>query len=159
MRVPRWRRSTSGRRAPARVLLYFQIACFAAAVPLLVRLSLPRLQSLLGRRSCAGQPDAARVQEIITCVAAVLRVGAPLIQPTCLTRGLILYHFLRRAGFDVALCFGAGYPKGEFAAHCWLVHAGEPFMEPRDPRRWFTETYRLSSGTPDADRARDERSA
>jgi len=104
------------------------------------------LQALLGRRSSAGEPDAARVQEIIACVAAVLRVGASLIRPTCLTRGLILYHFLRRAGFEVALCFGAGYPAGQFAAHCWLVHAGMPFMEPRDPRRWFTEIYRLVPG-------------
>lgn len=89
-----------------------------------------------------------RVQEIIRCVGAVLRLAAPILRPTCLTRGLTLYHFLRRAGFDVALCFGAGYPNGEFAAHCWLVHAGQPYMEPWDPLPWFTEVYRLAPGAP-----------
>jgi hypothetical protein len=141
---------------PRKLLLCLQIACFAVAVPLVARLSLPRLQSLLGKRPRAGEPDQAQVQEIVACVAAVLRRGAPLIRPTCLTRGLTLYHFLRRAGFDVALCFGAGYPNGEFAAHCWLVHGGEPFMEPQDPRAWFTETYRLFPGPPDAGLARED---
>jgi hypothetical protein len=131
-------------RRPARLILCAQIACFAVAVPLLSRLSLPQLGSLLGRRRWAGAPDPDRIEDIIVSASTVLRYGAPLIRPTCMTRGLILYHFLRRAGLDVALCFGAGYPHGEFAAHCWLMHAGQPFMEQGDPHAWFTELYRLS---------------
>lgn len=126
------------------MFLCIQIACFAAAVPLLSHLRLPHLGTLLGKRRAVGEPDPVRIQDIVTAVGAVLRFGAPLIRPTCITRGLILYHFLRRAGLDVALCFGAGYPHGEFAAHCWLVHGGQPFMEPDDPRQWFTEMYRIS---------------
>lgn len=142
--MARWRRVARELRRPARLFLCIQIACLAAAIPLLVRFRLPRLGILLGKRHVAGEPDPARIQAIAAAVDAVLRFGAPLIRPTCITRGLILYHFLRRAGLDVALCFGAGYPFGEFAAHCWLVHAGQPFMEPVDPRPLFTEMYQIS---------------
>jgi hypothetical protein len=78
-------------------------------------------------------------------VLAALRVGRPLVRRGCLTRGITLYYFLRRAGADVRLCFGLGAVDGGdgFDGHCWLVLAGEPYLEPRDPRPLYTEMYRF----------------
>ena len=64
-----------------------------------------------------------------------------------LVRGLTLYRFLRRAGAEVSLRFGAGEMNGRFAAHCWIVYRGEPLAEPRDPRPLFTETWRIEPGS------------
>jgi hypothetical protein len=62
----------------------------------------------------------------------------------CLTRGLTRYYFLRRAGMDIALCFGMGRRNGEFMGHCWLVKDNEPFLEAEDPRPLYTVMYRIS---------------
>ncbi len=76
----------------------------------------------------------------------MIRWGRPLVRPGCLTRGITGYYILRRAGLDVALCFGVGLVPGtEVAGHCWLVLDGEPVLETADPRSVFTELVRLSS--------------
>jgi hypothetical protein len=142
-RMTRWPQVARAFRRPSKLILYIDIALVALAVQLLARLKLPRLATLLGR-GAASTPDPARIRDLVASVAAVLQFATALIRPTCITRGLVLYHFLRRAGLDVQLCFGAGYPQGQFEAHCWLVYEEKPFMEPRDPRQWFTELYRMS---------------
>jgi hypothetical protein len=127
-------------------LLLLQVFLFAAAVPALLRLKLARLQWLLSRIPVARRTDPARVQAILRCMTIVLQRGQPLIRRGCLTRGLTLYYFFRRAGLDVDLCFGAGYHDAEFAAHCWLERGREPFQEAVDPRKSFAEMYRLPGG-------------
>lgn len=52
----------------------------------------------------------------------------------CLTRGVTLCYFLRRAGHDVNLRFGMARLAGGFEGHCWLVKGDLPFMEEPDPR-------------------------
>ena len=143
-RMTRWRQVARAFRHPSKLILYVDVALVALAAPMLARLKLPRLATLLGRGRAASAPDPARIDDLVASVASVLQFAAALIRPTCITRGLVLYHFLRRAGLDVQLCFGAGYPQGQFEAHCWLVYEEKPFMEPRDPRQWFTELYRMS---------------
>jgi len=63
-----------------------------------------------------------------------------------MTRGITGYYVMRRAGLDVALCFGIG-PVRQVgtAGHCWLVLDGEPVLDGADPRLAFTELVRLSS--------------
>ena len=129
-------------------ILLPQVFLVAAAVPVLLRLRLARLQRLLGRVPLGRHADAARIQAILRCTTIVLRRGHPLIRRGCLTRGVTLYYFLRRAGLEVDLCFGAGYLDGEFAAHCWLERDREPFQETADPRKIFAEMYRLPGGLP-----------
>lgn len=143
--MTRWRQVVRAFRRPSKLILYVEIALVALAVPLLARLKLPRLATLLGRGRAASAPGPACIDDVVASVDAVLQFAAALIRPTCITRGLVLYHFLRRAGLDVRLCFGAGYPQGQFEAHCWLVYEEKPFLEPRDPRHWFTELYRMPS--------------
>lgn len=113
-------------------LLFSQIFLFAAAVPLLMRLPLPRLHSFLSPRTAPPVADAARVQQITLYVDSAIQLGRPLIQPRCLIRGLTLYTFLSRAGLNVELSFGVGSKEDNHPGHCWLVKDGVPYLEAQD---------------------------
>jgi hypothetical protein len=92
---------------------------------------LPAPLSMSGAREVAAQVD------------QVLRAGRPLLRSGCMVQGIARYYFLRRAGVQVALCFGIGSQAGSFVGHCWLDLNGEPFLEQTDPRLRFTEMYRF----------------
>jgi hypothetical protein len=130
-------------RGPADLALFLHVLAFAAAVPALMRLKLPRLGPLLEPRDAPAAPDPDRVQKIVSTVDLVLGAGRPLVRLGCLTRGVTLYYFLRRAGLDVSLCFGMGEMGGDFAGHCWLVKEGEPYLERTDPRPDFAPVYSI----------------
>ncbi len=129
--------------------LFLRVAGFSATVPLLMRLRLPALDRLLERRissAAAAGGDRHAPEDIVRCVETALAVGAPLIRPRCLTRGLTLYYFLRRAGLDVVLCFGARWRderKEQLAGHCWLEKDGQPFLEGENLERYADPIYRL----------------
>ena len=125
-------------------ILFLRIFAFAAAVPYLLKLKLSRVGGVLepGRNAVAVQEDTAR--RITAYIEIAIRRGQPLVRRGCLTRGLTRYYFLRRAGVDVALCFGMGRRDEEFMGHCWLVKDGEPFLEVEDPRTRYVEMYRIS---------------
>jgi hypothetical protein len=117
-------------------------------VPVLMRLPLPRFAALLSRaprrRSPRRRPSASEIERLERLVAIAPRVAAPLVRPGCLTRGVTLFWFLRRAGLDVELRFGLdARDAAETDGHCWLSVDGEPFLETRDPRPRFAELYRL----------------
>jgi Transglutaminase-like superfamily len=131
------------KRSISDVFLFFHVLFFAAAVPLLLRLKLSRLEALLD----LGIPSSAhgdRIEQITKHVEKAIRKGRPLVRPGCLTRGVTRYYFFRREGLEVSLCFGMGQIKEEFVGHCWLVKDGVPFMETRDPRPLYAEMYRMS---------------
>ena len=125
------------------MLLRLRITAVAVAVPLLMRLRLARLARVLEPRRAPAAP-VARADDIAAQVEAVLE--GPFVRRSCLTRGVTRYWFLRRAGVDVALCFGMGRPTGDPAGHCWIVRDGEPYLETVDPRPIFVETYRVAAG-------------
>jgi Transglutaminase-like superfamily len=147
-----WRPETPLAKAvwAARVLLFA-----ALGVPLLLRLvKLPDLRSWLEPKRPQGEAppltDPAAIQTLVRRVDRLRALGRPLVRSGCLTRGLTLYYVLRRAGADVSLRFGMGKAEDEIAGHCWLVFAGEPLAEKRDPRLLYVETYSISRlGTPD----------
>ena len=136
-------RAFRGLRNPRNALLFVRISVFAALVPLLTRLPPLRLDDLLASRGRGDTLDPDSAQRIVTYVDLVLALGRPIIRPSCITRGLTRYYFLRRAGADVALCFGVANLQGKVTGHCWLVRNGEPFLEPQDPRAQFAEMYRF----------------
>ena len=141
-------------RSPGQWWLFLRVLTFATAVPLLFHLRLSLLSRLLERRIRSARQrgnDAVTKDQIIRCVAIALTVGRPLVRPRCLIRAVTLYYFLRRAGMDLTLCFGAASQAGrlvEAAGHCWLTQAGEPFLEERDPRACFVPIYWLPSFRP-----------
>ena len=118
-----------------------RIGLVASLVPLVMRLPLARVRRVIEPARPSG--DARRVPHLLEQVDLVLAALRPVLRPTCLTRGVTRYYFLRRAGADIALAFGVSQVPG-LGGHCWLVRDGEPFLEPRDPRPMFTEVYRIS---------------
>lgn len=129
--------------------LFCRALAFALTVPLQVRLSWPRLDSLLERRFpqdgrttalTAGDWDRVR------CIQAALAFGRPFVRSSCLTRGMTLYYFLRRAGIAVTLCFGIRRRGRELTTergHCWLELEGAPILEANDPLAGFLPICRL----------------
>jgi Transglutaminase-like superfamily len=135
--------------SPGLLWLFLRVVGFSATVPLLMRIRLPALDRLLERRiasAAAAGGDGNEPEEIVRCVESALTVGAPLIRRGCLTRGLTLYYFLRRAGLDVVLCFGARWrdkQKEQLTGHCWLERGGKPFLEGEGCDRYADPIYRL----------------
>jgi Transglutaminase-like superfamily len=131
-------------RGARELWLFARVGTFAAAVPLLMRLPLPRLAALLTRQPRCRRARTEEVERLVRLIALAPHVGRPLVRPGCLTRGVTLFWFLRRAGLNVELRFGLEAPNDGMAdGHCWLSLDGEPFLEQVDPRPRFAELYRL----------------
>jgi Transglutaminase-like superfamily len=142
--LPSRLRAVSELRDPHEATLLLRVGAFAAAVPLMMRLPLPRLAALLGRSPRRMPPAPEEVEQLERMIALAPRIAGPLVRPGCLTRGVTLFWFLRRAGLDVELRFGLDPRDGSSTdGHCWLSLDGEPFLEKRDPRARFAELYRL----------------
>ena len=148
-------------RSPDQWWLFLRVLTFATAVPLLFNLRLSVLSRVLERRIRSARQrrhDSINSDQIIRSVEIVRAIGQPLVRPHCLIRAVTLYYFLRRAGMDLSLCFGAARKEGqlvEAAGHCWLpgeiapviariresfAADGTGFKEPqpseRDDRAW-----------------------
>ena len=127
-------------------LFALRVVTFAAAVPLLMRLPIDRLARWIdpsGHRKPAPPP--CDVFALVARIDQLLLRGRPYVKSGCVTRGVTLYRFLRHAGADVSLRFGIGKMNDKIAAHCWIVHEGEPLAEREDPRAVFTEMWTLAS--------------
>jgi hypothetical protein len=125
---------------------------FAAFVPVFFCFKLSTLNGWLGRRASvtAPAPDTEAGAQIIHCVELATAIGRPLVQARCLTRCATLLYFLRRAGWDVTLSFGAACAGGKLAespGHCWLVKDGRPYLEEKDPCVSFVPIYSLPEPT------------
>lgn len=130
--------------SPSDAFLFLRIACFAALVPLLLRMKLSTVEQVLTPRSermssASGNPS--RLVTIEAMTEAAMR--RPLIRRSCLVRGTTLYYFLTREGLDLQLSFGVGMTDGALAGHCWLVKDGEPYLETQDPRPTFSVIYSI----------------
>jgi len=131
-------------RLATNAALFLRVFAFAAAVPYLLRLKLPRVARVLEPRRDPSAVHKDRIGRIASYIEIAIRHGGPFVRRGCLTRGLTRYYFFRRAGIDVELCFGMGRLDQEFMGHCWLVKDGEPFLEMEDPRSLYAEMYRIS---------------
>lgn len=131
-------------RGPREIALFAYVNAFALTVPLLLRLPLPRLAALVTRVPAPRPASPTAVERIDTLVSLAPRFAGPLVRTGCLTRGVTLFWFLRRAGVDVELCFGLDPAQGAGAdGHCWLVRDGKPYLEREDPDPRFAEIFRL----------------
>ncbi|HEX6924462.1 MAG TPA: lasso peptide biosynthesis B2 protein [Longimicrobiaceae bacterium] len=132
-----------------RSLLLARVFLVAMAAPALVRLPLSALERFLEPRRPPPPADAPTVARVSACVERVLRGGGPWIRPGCLTRGVTRYYFLRRAGMELRLCFGATLTAGgRLSGHCWLERDGRPYLEEGDPRTAFVVMHRIPSALP-----------
>lgn len=124
--------------------LLARMIVFASLVPVMTRLQPRTLERLLRRPVRRPEPASLETAtRIVEHLRLARRIASPLVRPGCLTRGLTLYYFLRRAGFDVTLCFGMGGAAGQFSGHCWLSRAGGPFLEAPDPRPLYAHVFSI----------------
>ncbi len=141
-------------RNPRLAWLFLRVGCVAVIAPALMRFSLPTLNRLLERRIASALEaggDSTQPADVMSCVESVFILGAPLLRPSCLRRGLTLYYFLRRTGLGVTLRFGARCINGrlvEDPGHCWLEKDGRPFLEDRDPYLSNLPIYSLPAPLP-----------
>jgi hypothetical protein len=127
---------------PGELVLLAEISLFAACVPALMRMPLPRAAGLLERASRLRAHHDVSPERLAELMAVAPAFGRPLVRSGCLTRGVTLFWLLRRRGVDVELRFGLDR-DGAADGHCWLVRDGEPYLEKVDPRARFAETFRL----------------
>ncbi len=128
-------------------LPFLRALAFAASVPLLLRMKLPRLDAWLERRfSTAGHGRVSTENRDIREILRPVNLAVGLLRHRCLGRGLTRYYFLRRAGFEVVLCFGVRLVGGGLTGHCWLEKAGVPFLEPGPAVRYSEPIYQMPSG-------------
>lgn len=134
-------------RSSSHAWLLLRVFVVAAFVPVFFRLRLPLLNQLLESRFkpvLATQVPGNDAEEIIQCVEWAMALGWPVIRPRCLTRGFARYYFLRCAGINLSLCFGAAIRNGQLIpapGHCWLVKDGLPYLEPQEPCANFFPIY------------------
>ena len=109
---------------------------------------LPRFMESLTPVPDQGGEARVRDRERITAIAdamVALDVGSPL--GLCLRQSLVRYHFLRKAGVPVTICFGARKRAGTVVAaaaitgHAWLILRGIPYAEDHYHYRDFTVMY------------------
>jgi hypothetical protein len=124
--------------------LFLRVLVFAAFVPHLMRLKLAIVARAVEPNTDPSSVDDDTVRRIASYVELAIRYGKPFVRPGCLTRGLTRYYFLRRAGMDLALCFGVGRHEQGFIGHCWLTSDGVPFLEGEDPQNRYVVMYRIS---------------
>lgn len=130
--------------------LFLRMATVAALTPLLMRGRLAQVSRWLTVTPTTLPPapwsQEAEIARRLHCMAVLMAVGRPLLQPRCLTRGVTLYTFFRRIGLPVELHFGVQQRDTAITGHCWLVMADQPFAEPGDPTMVWTTVYKLPHG-------------
>jgi len=125
-------------------LLFFRALCFAVVVPILLRFKIERLPAIINGNNEVHPVAGLRVERVSKIIEDALDFGYPVVRKGCLTRGVTLYHFLRREGLDLTLCFGFGTVDGEYIGHCWLMRNGVPFLERHDPLKDFLTMFEIS---------------
>jgi hypothetical protein len=122
-------------------LLLVAVLAVAPAVPLLMRLPLPKVERLLTARRPRRMRSRRRLpaERVAAVVEAAQALAHPMVRRGCLTRGISLFWLLRDRDGDLRLCFGMGGPNDGNFGHCWLERGGEPHLERVDPRSRFPE--------------------
>jgi hypothetical protein len=140
------------------VWLFTQIFLLVTALPIMLRLlSLPKLMNLITPQdmTCHKDMDLDRLKDkVAKFTDYVLSQNFWIYKHSCLKRSLVLYHFLRRLGIKVHICFGVKYnqsfpEKGvnkKIEGHSWLVYKGKMFLENKAN---ITRTYKITYSFPD----------
>ncbi len=58
------------------------------------------------------------------------------VKARCLPQSLLLWYWLRQAGLDSELCFGAHKAAGTLEAHAWVEYQGVPLAEAVNVRQY-----------------------
>ncbi len=135
------------------VELFIQIFLLASVLPFLIKLlSLPRLMKLLTPNDAkvlkSSNPEGTK-EKTVKYTDYILSHNLWIYKAICWKRALVLYHFIRKAGVNVQICFGVRLPnigaKDELEGHAWLIYNGEIILE-RDIE--MTKTYKATYSYP-----------
>ena len=139
------------------IWLFIQIFLLITLLPAMLSLfSLPMLMKMLTPRDlrvCKDQDSESR-DKIVKFADYLLNRNFWIFRSTCLKRSLILYHFLRKLGINLHVCFGVKYngklpdrkTQKKLEGHAWLFYNGNIFLE-RNAE--VTKTYKLTYFFPD----------
>jgi len=140
------------------IFLFIQILLLATLLPAMLRLlSLPRLFKILTPTDlnvCNNQNIERRRDTIVKFTDYIFSRNFWIYKHTCLKRSLVLFHFLRKLGIIVSVCFGVRYDeefsdreaKKKLEAHSWLVYKGKAYLEKTTE---LTESYKVIYCFPD----------
>jgi hypothetical protein len=134
--------------------LFVEIFFLVTILPLLIKLlSIPNLMKILTPRDLRVYKnlDSEKTKDkVVKFTDYILSLNLWMYRTTCLKRSLVLYHFLRKMGMDVHICFGVRFPDGvsreKLEGHAWLLYNGDIFLE-RDIE--MTKTYKLTYRFPE----------
>lgn len=121
--------------------LFIQIFLLITILPLLVKLMTvpdlmknltPKKSKLINRSECYKIAD-----KIEKYTLYILSRDFWIYKNICLKRSLVLYHFLRKYGMCVTVCFGVRYKNErsgnvevkKMEGHAWLIYNGDIFLE------------------------------
>jgi hypothetical protein len=127
MRLRKYRAlSPAGRAIVLRSLLLLP------AVAALLRLrGMERTRAWLARRGALAAGDASTLAP--REIAALVGAASALLRARCLTRSLVLWHFLRNRASPVEIRLGvAKRADGSLSAHAWVEFGGAPLNEGAD---------------------------
>jgi hypothetical protein len=119
------------------VKLFIQIFLLITILPFLIKLlSIPNLMKILTPRDLRVYKnlDSEKTKDkVVKFTDYILSRNLWMYRTTCLKRSLVLYHFLRKLGMDIHICFGVRFPDGvsreKLEGHAWLLHKGDIFLE------------------------------
>jgi len=131
------------------VWIFVQVFFLVTLLPLLMKiLSLPRLMEMMTPNHVNNAINEMQ-DRIVKYADYILSRNFWIYRTTCLKRSLVLYHFLRKYGINVQLCFGVRYNNKltdseakELLGHAWLIYDGDMYLEQNvDAARTYKATY------------------
>jgi len=143
----------------ADIWLFIHIFFLVILTPLLLKLfSIPRVMKIFTPRYLKVYRDLDLKEskdKIVKFTDYILKRNFLTRKNICIKRSLIFYHFLRKMGINVYVCFGVRYNNDVFEkkhqkkleGHAWLLHDGDIFLEwNRDVTKTYTMTYCFPNG-------------
>jgi len=121
--------------------LFMRIFGLITHLPIIVKyLSIPTLLKTLtpgGKKFDTNLNADPLIEKVVKYTDYILGYNWLVYKKTCLTRSLVLYHFLRKYGIEVHICLGVkkGESFGEvdsekiLQGHAWLTYDGNIFLE------------------------------
>jgi len=140
--------------------LFLKIFLLITILPVLVKLmTVPRLMKILTpqKSKLNGTRDVDNIRDKIEKYTLyILSRDFWIYKNICLKRSLVLYHFLRKYGMYVTVCFGVrfknerpgGTEERKMEGHAWLLRNGAFFLEKNAEE---TKTYKMTYCYPEDD--------
>ena len=135
------------------VFLFIRIFFLITILPVLIKgLTVPQLMQTLTPRVKRFNNKVCKQdieKRIVQYTDYILSRNFWVYKTTCLKRSLTLYHFFRKLGIDVQICFGVRRKKDlpdltgnqDIEGHAWLLNNGEFFSETNTET---AQTYKMT---------------